>query len=433
MIVVIGAGPAGLSAAHHLRSEHLVLEREPEPGGLCASFELGGVVFDLGGHAFFTRHDHVRDLVAGVCPTGLHTQPRRAYVHTHGRFVPYPFQAHLHGLPPDVVRECLLGVFEAAASADPDPPRHLADWIVRRFGVGIAQRFLLPYNRKLWGFPLDEISPDWTSGADRRVAAPDVAAIVAGALQDVSFTDVPNAQVGYPKAGGFANLYSGLASGVGDRLVQAAVESVDLGLQVVTSADGRRFSYDALISTMPLDQLVDRCLDAPACCRQAAAALRHNSLLLVNLVIDRPAITDMQRVYSADPEVPFHKLVLNSNSSPDLRSRPRFGIQAEVSFTPHKPVERKGLERLVLDAVVGMGIVATDDVVVASSVVPVRYAYPVYTHATAQARSHLLSAFAHRGVFCAGRFGEWLYINSDDAVMRGKESAEQAEAWVAGT
>ena len=75
-----------------------------------------------------------------------------------------------------------------------------------------------------------------------------------------------------------------------------------------------------------------------------------------------------------------------------------------------------------------MGIVEPDDTIVATSTVTLDHAYPVYSRETAAARSHVLAELAQLGVGCAGRFGEWLYINSDDAVMRGKAAAERVEA-----
>ena len=430
MILVVGAGPAGLSAAYHLQSDHLILEREPEPGGLCRSFELGGTTFDLGGHAFFTRHDYVRALITELSSTGLYTQPRNACVYSHGTYIQYPFQTNLHSLPINVVRECLTGLYESLADRRNGRVRDVNEWINRSFGSGISRHFLTPYNEKLWAYSLDEISPDWTS---ERVVTADFDVIVAGALTRVDFKDFPNATVAYPAEGGFWGLYEGFVPLVADRLRRATVEAVNLRRRYVITDTGERLPYDYLISTMPLNELVAAAEDAPASCRQAAASLRYTSLYLVNLVIDRPGVTEMQRVYVADPSIPFHKLAVNSNSSASLRSLPRSAIQGEVSWSPHKPVEREGLEQRVLDSLIRMGIVHRSDHVVATSVVTLEYAYPIYTKQTADARKHLLKTLERKGVFCAGRFGEWLYINSDDAVMRGKLRAEALNTQLAGT
>jgi UDP-galactopyranose mutase len=423
MIVVIGAGPAGLSAAYHLGGDYVVLEREAELGGLCRSFELGGTVFDYGGHAFFTKHDYARELALSLSPDGMFTQPRQAWVYSHGSFVPYPFQSNLHGLPADVVDDCLAGLPTTGATGG-GTAESLLDWMGASFGDGIARHFLRPYNEKLWAYPLDEVAP----AGSERIVTPDVDAIVAGARGRVPFTDFPNVNVSYPAAGGFANVWGGFERHVGDRVRQGSVESIDLRRRTVSTDSGEQFDYDRLVSTMPLTELVARAVGAPAGCREAAGELRHNSLHLVNVVVGRPIDTERQRVYAADASIPFHKLVLNSNSSPDLRERPVFGLQAEVSWSEHKPVAPETLHERVLACLVEMGIVAPDDPIVATKLVTVDHAYPVYMRKTAAARSYLLAELARLGVVCAGRFGEWLYINSDDAVMRGKAAAERVGA-----
>lgn len=421
LIVIIGAGPAGLSVGYHLKRDYLLIEREANVGGLCRSFALDECVFDFGGHAFFTQHDHVRQLVGELCAGGLYEQDRRAFVHSHGTFVPYPFQSNLFGLPDDVVRECLAGA-ELQAAQPAAPVTTLDEWVEQAFGPGVARHFLRPYNEKVWAHPLDDIVPTWTGD---RIVAPSLGEVTAGARERRPYTDFPNARVGYPAHGGFEELFRGFEPFVAPRMRRGTVERVELEERLVVTADGSEFVYDELVSTMPLTELVRSASPVPDHVRQLAAQLVHNVLLLVNLVVDRPAVTDMQRIYSADPSVPFHKLVVNSNSSAELRAGRHTGIQAEVSHSPTKPVGEEGLVARVVDSVRSMGIVAADDRIVTSSVVRVPLAYPVYTRSHAYVVDELRAFFAERGVHLLGRFGEWAYINSDEAVHRGRVVAHR--------
>lgn len=411
-----------MSAAYHLRREYLILEKEREVGGLCRSFDLAGATFDLGGHAFFTRHDYARALVERLTEGRLYQQPRRAWVWSHGTFVHYPFQTHLYGLPTEVIEDCLVGLIDSAGGLEAGArPESLDEWLKRSFGPGLARHFLTPYNEKLWAFPVTDISPDWCAD---RVVRPDVSAIVAGSLRPVEFKDLPNATVTYPAQGGFEQLYRGFLPGIEPHLRRAAVAQVNLRRHCVTTETGEEIEYDWLISTMPLTELIARTVDAPEGCRAAASLLRHNSLCLVNLVFERAGLTQMQRVYVANPRVPFHKLVMNSNSSDTLRQQPHFAIQAEISWSEHKPLERAGLVARVSEVLVEMGLVRAREMPAASSTLDVKHAYPVYTKETRESRQHILGTLAEHQVLCAGRFGEWLYINSDDAVMRGRLCAE---------
>ncbi|MGC4938571.1 protoporphyrinogen/coproporphyrinogen oxidase [Kribbella sp. DT2] len=414
--VVVGAGPVGLGVAYALGDQDcIVLERESEAGGLCRSFTVGGATFDYGGHAFFTKHAEVDELLTRFAPHELYRQPRNAWVYAYGTFVPYPFQSNLFGLPVDVVADCLLGAARQAAAAG-DPPASLREWITASFGDGIARHFLMPYNEKLWAHPLDVVAPQWTG---ERIVQPDLEDIVLGALSRRDYRKYPNANVRYPHQGGFVELYRPLSTAVEHRIQYDEFRQVDLARRTVVTKSGTALPFDALVATLPLPDLVARTIDAPAEVRSIAQRLRHNSLYLVSLAVDPANASDMHRVYAADPEIPFHKLVLNNNSSSSLAAAPVFGMQAEVSFSEHKQVARDGLVDRVVAALVRMGLLRSPADVGACDVREVRYAYPVATTQTPAAVADLREFYAGHGVILGGRFGEWSYINSDSALQRG--------------
>lgn len=421
MIIIVGAGPAGLAAAANATGPHIVVECEPETGGLCRSFDLAGCTFDLGGHAFFTRDSDLVDYFAGNVAGGLHAQPRKAFVRSLETWLPYPFQANLFGLPKDVVVECLMGLFEAARAAQ-TPPATMAAWIDQAFGPGIGRVFMRPYNEKVWAFPLDELRADWVG---ERVVRPDVEEIVRGALGARSFAQFPNAVVRYPNVGGFANMFAFLRP-ARDRMARGKVVWIDPAARTLGLDTGQTLSWSAVVSTLPLDELARITTGATAQLRNAAAALDWNSLHLVSFVVEGMAATDMQRVYSAEQDVPFHKLVINSNSSPHLRARPHVAIQAEVSFSRHRSAPADLAERC-WEAMRRMGLVDARARIVASDLRTLRQAYPVATVASAGARGTLTEAFARMGVFCAGRFGAWTYVNSDGAFAQGRSAMAAAE------
>lgn len=423
LIVIIGAGPAGLSTGYHLERDYVLLEREADIGGLCRSFTLDECVFDLGGHAFFTSHADVRELIARLCAPGLYEQDRRAFVHSHGVFLPYPFQSNLFGLPDAVVRECLDGARWQAAQP-PAPVTTLDAWVEQAFGPGVARHFLRPYNEKIWAHPLEDVVPTWTG---ERVVAPSYEQLAEGARHRRPYTDFPNARVVYPADGGFEQLFRGFGPFVAPHLRRGSVARVALDERLVVTNDGTEYPFDELVSTMPLTELVRATEGVPDDLRARAERLVHNSLLLVSLVVDRSAVTDMQRVYSADPGVPFHKLVVNSNSSAELRSG-RTGLQAEISYSATKHISEEGLVERVIECVRSMGIIGDDDRIAASSLVRVPLAYPVYTREHAEIVGTLRTFFVEHGVHLLGRFGEWAYINSDEAVHRGRLLASRLSA-----
>ena len=112
-VVVIGAGPTGLSAAYHLQQDALLVEQNDRVGGWCRSVQTNGFTFDFAGHIMFSNDPYVHELYQLLLGDNVHWQDREAWIFSKGVYTRYPFQGALHGLPADVIKECLLGAIEA--------------------------------------------------------------------------------------------------------------------------------------------------------------------------------------------------------------------------------------------------------------------------------------------------------------------------------
>jgi UDP-galactopyranose mutase len=422
--VVVGGGPAGLAATYALAGKDVVLlEPEEELGGLCRSFRVADCIFDLGGHAFFTKDGGIERLLFKELGVECYTQPRNAWVSAYGRFVRYPFQAHLHGLPPHVVDDCVNGIL-AAADRPSVIPANFEEWIHSKFGAGIAEHFMVPYNRKLWGFPLTEIAATWTQ---ERIVQPEVDQVLIGARGDRDHRDFPNATVRYPTVGGFAELYRPLMDFAAPFRQRAALSQLDLKRHEVITDSGERLRFDHVISTMPLIDLISASRSMDPGLSEASSRLRYNSLALVSLVFDKPPpepVASFQRIYCADPSVPFHKLVLNNNSSPYAASATGFGVQAEISYSIAKDLPDEPLAESVEAALRAIGAADESASVTACDIRRVKYAYPVQQTDTRSVVDKIDAFYREHGVLLAGRFAEWKYINSDGAVRRGLSAAD---------
>ena len=428
MIVIIGAGPAGISAAYHLyqaKKDFVILEKEKKIGGLCQSFELGGTYFDLGGHAFFSNDKYLESLLNKVLPKPLYKQNRSAWVYSFGRYLEYPFQANLYNLPKNIITECLVGLYDTILTHKNSTPNNLLEWIDQSFGSGIAKHFMIPYNQKIWAFPLDKIVTHW---AGDRIVQPNYKEIITGALQSTNFENYPNHIVSYPQSGGFEDMFQSFAKyfNMAKYLINDEAQEIDLENKVIRLTSGNHLNFNKVISTVPLTHLVKCTKNISQQCLEASQKLEHFSLYLVNIVINKPNMTEKQRIYSADPDIPFHKLVLNSNSSDFLRNKKVFGIQAEVSFSQYKKVNKDKLLEDVFKSLIQIGLVNKKDEPLTHNIVELPYAYPIYTSDWKQSREILFDYYNSNNVFCAGRFGEWLYINSDKAILRGMEAAARA-------
>ena len=414
--MVLGAGPAGIGAGLALRQGAVVLERQKSVAGLCRSLEISGALFDLGGHSFHTPHPAVRDLVFRALP--MEEQGRQARCSVGGALIPYPFQKHFRALPwRSVVRECAGGLAQAGGGDAAD----FESYLTTRFGEGIARRFLLPYNRKLWGENLARLSPEW---AAERVAAAD------GSTGTLAWTGGKRApleddtRVAYPARGGFGEIFHALARGLANLRLGTGVRRIDVRARRVTTEDGESLPFDRLISTLPIPSLLKRIGGVPAGLKEATERLEARALKLLFLVIDRPVETEVQRIYTADSESPVHKIVINHNSSDSLRARPRHGISGEMAYASGEPPpDSEDALRRFLEYLRGIELVRAGDRVVETRAIDVPHGYPVPSIARERVVAALKDWLFASGIATVGRFGEWAYINSDEALVRGWDAA----------
>lgn len=419
-VLVVGAGPAGLSLAYHLERDTLVVEMEAEVGGLCRSIEKDGGVFDIGGHSFHTPHTEVRELVEEIMEGRWHSQQRDARVYSHGTLIPYPFQRNFEQIADQaVVEECRRGL-ETAGGVD--EAADFEEYLIRRFGDGIARHFMLPYNRKLWARDLRKISCEWTS---ERVAA----------AQDSERFDEsggkrkplqPDTVVGYPADGGFVEIFRSLACAAGRILTNERIIKIDPVEKRAYSATGTVIAWETLVSTMPLPVLLSLVEGTPDELRRSAARLEAMSLNLLMLLIDDPLPDAPHRIYSADPDVPPHKVAFNHTSSSALRDRPVHAVMAEISYSEEKPLPpRSELESRTIQFFIDTGLLRSGSQVRWCEHLDVPYAYPVYTHERPGILSRIKKHLAGQGIHTLGRFGEWKYVNSDRCIKGAMDLASE--------
>jgi protoporphyrinogen oxidase len=412
--IVIGAGPAGLGAALALGDSAVVLESRESVGGFCSSLTIDGVIFDLGGHSFTTPHPNIRRLVFDALE--MEEQNRDAWCWLDGEWVRYPFQEHFSELADSDSRyACQIGLEAADGWQD---ATNFDEYLDRRFGRGITELFMRPYNRKLWGADLTRLDTNWVA---ERVAAP-FGSVETRKSKDPRRSPLPKeALIAYPAKGGYGEIFQALAQGVVDLRFGHRVINIDPQTSTLRTASGETASWRRLISTLPLPALLRLIPNVPDAINSAVSTLEAVPLTLVMLVLNGRHETLRQRIYCPDANISGHKIVLNHNSSRWLRALPRHGIQVELSeFSPFS--NNTNATKLV-DAVVAgllrMALIPSSDCIRCAEVLRIPFGYPVQTHTrnyiVALARNWLSE---HR-IYTIGRFGEWAYINSDEAFYRG--------------
>jgi protoporphyrinogen oxidase len=437
--VIIGGGPAGLTAAYELTTldlAPLVLERASLPGGIARTETYKGFHFDMGGHRFFTKSEEVHRLWQEVLRDDLLVRPRLSRIYYKGRFFHYPLKAKdaFLGLGP---REAvlILASYLRWQIFPHSVEETLDQWVTNRFGKRLFQTFFKTYTEKVWGIPCTELRAEWA----------------AQRIKDLSFRSLllslvvkPGRNIKslieefeYPRQG------PGMMWRAVCERIEARGGSVRFDSEVVRiGRAGPRITHVVarngsgehtvagthFISSMPVTEFVQK-LDpvAPAEVRAAASALRYRDLITVGLIVDNPHLFPDNWIYVHSPEVRVARIQNFKNWSPDMVPDARMsslGLEyfcnegddlwsqsdAELVELGCREVERIGLLRA--------------EEVVDGCVFRVPRSYPVYD---ARYREHLavLRHFMESLENCqtVGRNGLHRYNNQDHSMLTGMYAA----------
>jgi protoporphyrinogen oxidase len=430
-VAIVGAGPCGLACARELERlgfhDWTVYERNPWAGGNAASVvDDRGFTWDLGGHVVFSHFGEFDALLEEAMGDEVYEHERSSYVRLGDRWVPYPFQNNLRYLEPEVVDDCLKGL---AAASGANGHVDFASWLEATFGTGITRHFMRPYNEKVWATPLETMSATWIAERVSVVDYERAAANVREGRDDRGWG--PNSTFKFPRTGGTGEIYRRTAERLGARVrFGRELAAVDPVRRTLRFADGATESYDVLVTTLPLDRLVEAVAGCPGELRDAALELRRSGVSVVGVGFERPLERETSWMYFPGRDTPFYRATNFAKYSPanvpgaDVARYSSF--MTESSYAPGTRHDRGELERRVVDGLTAAGVVDGRPPVASIHTIDVEYAYPVPTLGRDRALATIQPWLMERGIYSRGRFGSWRYEigNMDHAVKMGVDVAQ---------
>jgi protoporphyrinogen oxidase len=442
-VAVIGAGPAGLTAAYVLAKAGVpvrVFESDPERvGGIARTVVYKGFRFDIGGHRFFSRSKDVEELWTELLPHDMLDRRRSSRIFYGGKLFSYPLQAGEALFKLGVLQSALCFASYLKASLLPvRPPRNLEEWVSNQFGRRLYDIFFKTYTEKVWGMRCTEISADW---AAQRIKGLSLASAILHALlparrsrdrSKVIRTLVESFR--YPRKGpgmlweACASRVNAMGSEVllGQTVVHCAY---DAGTQAWTlthaNAAGQRHTTRArhLISSAPMRELAQTL--EPALSSEALAAamrLRYRDFLTVVLILNGKELFQDNWIYIHDPSVLMGRIQNFKSWSPEMVPDPSMSCYGLEYFCfegdalwSRRDDDLLALGRRELQA---MGLAAASDVV-DGCVVRQRKAYPVYDQGHAANVEVIRRELERRfpTLHLVGRNGMHKYDNQDHAMM----------------
>jgi protoporphyrinogen oxidase len=435
-IVILGAGPTGLSAAwrlqEHGHKDWLLLESSDRPGGLSMSVrDDAGFTWDLGGHVLFSHWKYFDRLLEQALGDHWVEHQREAWVWMRERWIPYPFQNNIWRLPEDDLVQCLTGLVDAHRNEDNGtPPMDFADWLVRSFGKGLCETFMYPYNTKVWAYPPARLGTGWMG---ERVATVDLGRILTNLVKrrdDVSWG--PNATFRFPLRGGTGAIWTSIASQLPyERLsLCTRVCSIDTAAKRLLCEDGSTIAYDRLISTIPLDQLLRTLTDCRDLTQQAQHFV-HSSSHIVGIGFEGKPPADLATkcwMYFPERDTPFYRVTAFSNYSPFNVPNPgrQWSLMAEVSESPFKPVNNATVVDDVLAGFRKVGFIDDRTRIATRFHRRLERGYPTPWLGRDDVLATVLPALEAKGILSRGRFGAWRYevSNQDHSCLQGVEAVD---------
>ncbi len=443
-VVIIGAGPAGLTAGYELaRNGHriVVLEQDPQyVGGLARTVQYQGFRFDIGGHRFFSKNQEIESLWTEWMGERMRVRSRLSRIHYRGRFFKYPLEPvnAFRRLGPLEATSCLLSYLRVSRQA-PEPVRSFEDWVVRAFGRRLYEIFFRSYTEKVWGVPCAEISADWAAQRIRGLSLFSLMrSLLPGRARGGAVVKTLTDHFRYPPHGPgevWERVTEIIKSKGGEVRMGERVMAVECKAGRTTSittesTNGRRtYRADHFISTMPLAQLVSA-LDppAPASVVASASGLRYRAFITVALILDQAEVFPDNWIYIHDPGVKVARIQNFKNWSAEMVPDPRLTMLGLEYFCSEDDAlwsaSDQQLIAIAKHEIAALGL-AESSKVIDGAVVRQGKAYPMYDHDyranVAEVRAFLKPAASNLQV--AGRNGMHKYNNQDHAMLTGLMAA----------
>jgi len=426
-ITVLGTGMAGFGAAYRLHSEGstpVMYDKNDYHGGHTASFRNRGFLFDIGPHISYTKDARIQKLLADSVDQQYETLQIYLNNYWRGHWPQHPAQLHLHGLPDDVIIKVLTD-FVDERHAPERQVKNYADWLLTSFGRSFSELFPMQYTRKYHTTTADNLTTDWLGP---RIYRPTLEELLRGVLSPSAPQVHYITHFRYPTNGGFVSYLKKFVP-LGNLKLNHKLVSINPCTRELKFSNGVVADYDALVSSLPLPDLIRMIEGAPPDVLDASRQLACTTCVLVNIGVNRQDLSKAHLTYFYDEDICFSRIsfphmLAASNVPPGAGS-----IQAEVYFSrKYKPFT--GSPDDWIDPVIAdlrrCGLLREDDQILFRDAMLLPYANIIFDLDRAAAVKTIHGYLDELGIAYCGRYGDWGYLWTDESFKSGELAAERA-------
>jgi len=403
-ILILGAGVTGLSLGSFLKGrDYLILEKEDSPGGYCKTTIQDGFVWDYSGHFFHFSDPEIKSYLLENMDCKISTVQKKSHIHYKGKLIDFPFQDNVHQLDLIEFIECIRDLYLAGIGEKDQSS--FKDHIYSRLGKSICDKFIIPYNEKLYAIDLNLL--DFESMGRFFPTIQSFEKLMEKILTNEKSISYNETFI-YPEFGCFEFIKS-ILKRIDEPmiLVNHEVIGIDLGKKEVRTRN-KIFRFNKLVNTLPLNSLLKMTGDD-------TGDLTSNKVCVFNLGFDSPTKIKSNWIYFPGDEI-FYRVGFYNN----IMDSSRMSLYVEIGFENGHKIEEEDLLTKVLKDLKRSGIVE-DQVLISKQFLTMS---PAYAHITERSKS-LYSSWSEKwnkeGIYSIGRYGQWTYCSIEDNIKQAKK------------
>ena len=414
--LIIGAGISGLTFANYADGDYLIIEKEKEVGGYCRTIKKKDYVWDYAGHFFhFSTDEFKKKFLDSVNPEDIKYKDKNTKIIYKGELVDYPFQTNIHQLEKEEFIDCLYDLFHKEEKEDYDS---FLDMLYGKFGKSIVEKFLKPYNEKLYAVDLKTLDKD---AMGRFFPYADIPAIIDNMKANKDSTSYNNSFL-YPKngAGSFIQiLYDALDSS--KILMEHEVVKIDNEHKVAQLDDGSKINYEYLINTSPLNHFLGYFEGEKFSALKNR--LSYNKVLVFNLGFNKKSkFTEEHWMYIPDKAVNFYRIGFYDN----ILDADKLSMYIEIGYGKEDEITEQDVEmqlKLTLENLHMLGIIDDDTKLEEHSTIIMDPAYVHINTETEKMVQQFKAEEEKNGIYTIGRYGAWTYCSMEDCMIAARDLA----------
>ena len=416
--LIIGAGISGLTFANYIKDNYIIIEKENEVGGYCRTIKKGDFIWDYAGHFFhFNTEEFKNKFLSKISKNDIIYNEKCTKIIYKDKIIDFPFQTNIHELDKEEFIDCLYDLFN---KEEKDKYDNFLDMLYGKFGKSITEKFLKPYNEKLYAVDLKELDVD---AMGRFFPYANIKDIINN-MKEHKVNSYNNTFL-YPKngAGSFINiLYEELDKN--KILLNTSITKIDEDQKIAYLSNGNKVEYEYIINTIPLNKFLLLFNNY----NELQKKLSYNKVLVFNLGFNKKSekFTKEHWLYIPDKNINFYRCGFYNN----ILGQEKLSMYIEIGYNKNDNITKEEIDKqlkLTLDNLLKLNIIDENTKLEQYVSIIMDPAYVHINTETTKEIDELKEKLSNNNIYTIGRYGAWIYNSMEDSMLKAKELAEKLQ------